>query len=708
MNVGNIADLKGKPFNAYDVESKPVPLPVIADQIPDELKARPQWVAWRYELKKGHWTKPPQNPRNGGYASTTDPMTWCCFDDALRAYLSGGFDGIGIVVRDDIVGIDLDHIIDSDGAIEPWAQEVVSQFDGCYVEHSPSGTGLRIFTLGEAQRSGKGGPGNRLEIYDKDSPRFLTVTGQQASGAVRPAPVALHWLHDKFMQKAESPKSTQIPQRPAPSSLLADQALLSRARQARNGANFSALFDSPPAEGDDHSSRDLALCNLLAFWAARDAAQIDRLFRQSALMRSKWDGRRGVQTYGERTIREAISKCTETYSGLPTPAGSQSGFAADKEGDGTPPRFKLLDDHQNPDNPGRSNAELELQATPDPLSWATEFILSESEISELRSPEWIIPDIVIRGHLLIIVSEPNGGKTTLFTHLAGEIVAAGYRTYYVNADIAGSNAAEFVELARAGGWTAMLPDMRPGLSMQDVVSKLQKMNDTGADLSDVVFIFDTFKKMTDVIAKRQVREILKLLRSLTAKGMTIILLAHTNKYRDAEGKPVFEGTGDVRADADELIYLLPQKHPDGTMTVSTQPDKVRGDFSPLTFEISRDRNVKRSAAFVDTGALRAADERFQMDEPDIRVILDAIEAGLCKQTEIIEHCKAHRIGKRTVLRLLREYSAGARRQWQAQRGMSRNTMLYHMLETVASVAPAVRTESPICTSASYGRASRGE
>jgi hypothetical protein len=50
---------------------KPVPLPVMAENIPDALKALPQWVCWRYtwgsDAKK--WTKPPLNPRTGNATS---------------------------------------------------------------------------------------------------------------------------------------------------------------------------------------------------------------------------------------------------------------------------------------------------------------------------------------------------------------------------------------------------------------------------------------------------------------------------------------------------------------------------------------------------------------------------------------------------------------------------------------------------------------
>ena len=40
---------------------------------------------------------------------------------------------------------------------------------------------------------------------------------------------------------------------------------------------------------DGRSEADLALCTMLAFWCGPDKVRIDRLFRQSGLMRAKWE-----------------------------------------------------------------------------------------------------------------------------------------------------------------------------------------------------------------------------------------------------------------------------------------------------------------------------------------------------------------------------------------------------------------------------------
>jgi hypothetical protein len=63
------------------------------------------------------------------------------------------------------------------------------------------------------------------------------------------------------------------------------------------------------------SEASAALACHLAFWTRKNAAQMDRLFRQSKLMRPKWDDRRRDSTWGADVIAEAIAKTTEVYKG---------------------------------------------------------------------------------------------------------------------------------------------------------------------------------------------------------------------------------------------------------------------------------------------------------------------------------------------------------------------------------------------------------
>ncbi len=150
---------------------------VLPDGIPDELKVRPQWVNWKYARAGEKWTKHPYHPGTGLKASTTDLLTWSPFEDVLRAYESGDYDGVGFVFcsGDPYAGVDLDGCRDPEtGEIERWAAEIVRRLDS-YTELSPSGKGLHVILKGKAPAPLKR---DRIEVYSVE--RFFTVTGETA------------------------------------------------------------------------------------------------------------------------------------------------------------------------------------------------------------------------------------------------------------------------------------------------------------------------------------------------------------------------------------------------------------------------------------------------------------------------------------------------------------------------------------------------
>jgi primase-polymerase (primpol)-like protein len=146
----------------------------LAGGIPDELKSRWQWVAWKYAFVGKKWTKHPFNPQTGRKASSTDLLTWSDFEKALRAYEVDDYDGVGFAFcsGDPYVGVDLDGCVDPEtGEVETWALQVIEGLDS-YTELSPSGTGVHIIARGKIPHGGRRGS---LEMYAQD--RFFCVTG---------------------------------------------------------------------------------------------------------------------------------------------------------------------------------------------------------------------------------------------------------------------------------------------------------------------------------------------------------------------------------------------------------------------------------------------------------------------------------------------------------------------------------------------------
>ena len=100
--------------------------------------------------------------------------------------------------------------------------------------------------------------------------------------------------------------------RPDPGPEMADDALILKAKMAKNGNEFESLwYGSTLGYNGDDSAADMALMNHLAFWTRGNATQMDRLFSLSGLgQRDKWRDR---SDYRDRTIQKAISDATGLY-----------------------------------------------------------------------------------------------------------------------------------------------------------------------------------------------------------------------------------------------------------------------------------------------------------------------------------------------------------------------------------------------------------
>lgn len=123
----------------------PRPLPVEPTGIATDLKPYAHWVV--------HLDKEPYDPKTGRRASTTDSRTWATFPEALKAFESGGWEGIGFVFSsgDPFIGIDLDNCRDPEtGDLKEWAAKVCAAFVDAYKEVSPSGRGVHIIARGKA------------------------------------------------------------------------------------------------------------------------------------------------------------------------------------------------------------------------------------------------------------------------------------------------------------------------------------------------------------------------------------------------------------------------------------------------------------------------------------------------------------------------------------------------------------------------------
>lgn len=295
----------------------------------------------------------------------------------------------------------------------------------------------------------------------------------------------------------------------------------------------------------------------------------------------------------------------------------------------------------------------------DPLAALTRWVVTDEQVATMQATEIIWRGLIARSHVSVWAAPANGGKTTVARFAAAELSDDGYRVLYFQEDASAGDLPMLHEHAKASGY-ALLNSTLAGTSAEEQLDVLREMARQETCLDSVVMFFDTLKKYGDLMSKRGTREFFMLMRSLTLRGATIILLGHTNKHLGLDGKPVFEGVGDIRNDVDELFYLeaLP-KDADGRVVVTIRPDKTRCAVHEASFDIdTRDMSVTPREQPVDVRALRQQQEHLEQD----RWLIDAINAALgnggMNHTDLVTKVRAEMSATRSqVEAVVRRYTS---------------------------------------------------
>ena len=286
------------------------------NEIPPEMKAMPNWVCWKaVPDPKSHSgvSKRPVNPRTGGNAQSNNPETWADFDTACNAAQSRGLAGIGFMFSNTpFFGVDVDdRPLDS-----PEVQEILTAIPS-YAELSQSGHGVHIICSGSLPGKGFNNHNTGVEMYENG--RFFVVTGNRVSNErhvidcteqVKP----VYALHDTHKEKPKPDRAAR-PSGAAPAAFgqLDKDAIIRKALNSRQGQQFGKLLSGDISGYKSQSEAEMAFCNMLAFWTGRNPEMMDAIFRESGMMREKWDRKQSGSTYGAITIQKAIDELQSAY-----------------------------------------------------------------------------------------------------------------------------------------------------------------------------------------------------------------------------------------------------------------------------------------------------------------------------------------------------------------------------------------------------------
>lgn len=156
--------------------------PLLPHRVPGKLRDLRGWLIWKYEHVEGeakrrkvpHYAE--GGRRNGAQGRPEDRRQLTTFDAACAAASRRGFDGVGLAMLPDwgLTALDFDNCVDAAGHVHPDVERLVA---GTYAEFSPSGRGVRAFTLGVLGDRKSHADRERFGLETFHSTGFVTVTG---------------------------------------------------------------------------------------------------------------------------------------------------------------------------------------------------------------------------------------------------------------------------------------------------------------------------------------------------------------------------------------------------------------------------------------------------------------------------------------------------------------------------------------------------
>jgi uncharacterized protein (DUF927 family) len=224
----------------------PAVSPPLWENAPPQLASKKQWLVWRFEDKPGQ-TKPAKIPyyakgtrRAGEQGSDKDRARLVLLPEARSAFERGGYDGVGFALlpNDELVGIDLDHVIDPvTGEVKQQALAIVKAC-ASFSEYSPSGTGLHVIVQGTTTTNKSNDIG--VEVFC--GRQYFTFTGKRFGDT--PADVL--------------PVGTDVFQRL--------HATINKAKNARKGEPAAVKLTSGDRTPDEFKRVNAAALRSLAAW----------------------------------------------------------------------------------------------------------------------------------------------------------------------------------------------------------------------------------------------------------------------------------------------------------------------------------------------------------------------------------------------------------------------------------------------------------
>ena len=295
--------------------------------------------------------------------------------------------------------------------------------------------------------------------------------------------------------------------------------------------------------------------------------------------------------------------------------------------------------------------------------------MSPQLVAEALAEVFVLAGLALLGQWTVFYAIHGAGKTLLVIYLLAEAIHQGLikasDVYYFNLDDNQAGLIAKLKIAEEVGFHVISEGYR-NFKVKDFIALIQALCD-GNQARGIVLILDTLKKFTDLMDKRSTSQWNRIIRLFIATGGTVVGLAHVNKNRGSDGKPIYAGTTDIIDDADcaYVLDVINVDHDTNTKTVEFENKKNRGNVvNSVAYSYSIEDGIDydqllASVEKVDQSQLVQVKkaEANQSDAEIIDAITGCIREGINARMRLRDEVNERAgVSKRKVLNILDKYT----------------------------------------------------
>jgi Bifunctional DNA primase/polymerase, N-terminal./Primase C terminal 2 (PriCT-2). len=281
----------------------------------------------------------------------------------------------------------------------------------------------------------------------------------------------------------------------------------------------------------------------------------------------------------------------------------------------------------------------------------------------------LLGDVCMKGEATVWYAKHNTGKTLLFLHMALEAIEQGKLAapdlFYINADDSSSGIAVKLGILDELGAHTLVPGQQ-GFKTTDLIDVLKK-GVTDDTARGTFVVIDTLKKFTNLMNKSESSVFTNVCRQYVAAGGTILVLAHVNKRKGEDGKPIYAGTSDVLDDFD-AGYIINDSNLSGQpghKVVEFSREKARtGGAASAAYSYDGRDNVSydqrlASVTFIDPENLAGIKQETERksDAELIATVRECITQGIVQKMALRNAVAAKaNVNRASAMRVIEKYT----------------------------------------------------